>query len=175
MLFLFLFLLDVHVTPCNATIAPHVSCTSFLPLDVADITTCNVIIAPFVSSTCLHPHNVVVTPPPNWCFPPFHVFASMGERTSIPIQFVSSFKLLQAKLKGEFFFFLQMFVYWWILFFVLIVHIFLGNFGWHVCLLCARIIWTLCISFYTSHFNFTNYISFYTFSFCIFSRPFFFC
>ncbi len=48
--------------------------------------------------------------------PPLHVFVSMG-KTNFP----NSTFILQAKLEGEFFFF-QMFVCWWLLFLVLIVH-----------------------------------------------------
>jgi hypothetical protein len=104
------------------------SCTLLLPFD-AVIAPHNAAIVPFVSSTFLHPFDVVIAPSiPNWCLPPIHVFACMEERTSFPIQLLS-FKLLQAKLEDEFVFFLQMFVCWCFLFFVLIVHIFLGNFG----------------------------------------------
>jgi len=105
MLFLLLLLLDVPNAPCNATIIPPMSCTSLLPFD-AVIAPHNATIAPFVSSTFLHPFDVVIAfSIPNWCFPPLHVFACMEERTSFPIQLLSSFKLLQAKLEGEFVFF----------------------------------------------------------------------
>jgi hypothetical protein len=105
MLLLLFLLLDVPIAPYNATIVPPISCTSLLPFD-AVVAPHNVTIVRLVSSNFCTPSMFVAAPPiPNWCFPPLHVFASMGEKTSFPIQLFSSFKLLQAKLKGEFFFF----------------------------------------------------------------------